>query len=652
MPKTLLLCDCLGSQTVDADKIASASGLTCSRVYTALCTKQIDIAAQAMTEGDVTIACQQERRRFEDLAEEIGSDVPSFVDIRDRAGWNDSGQDAAPKMAALVAEAHLSMPLPRALDVVSEGTCLIIGRTETSLEAARRLCDTLAVTVLLSTDADIAEADPRYDVVSGKLRSAKGALGNFELVFDALRQRIPGGRGAPQFTPPRDRAASQCDIILDLSGEASLFPAPHKREGYLRADPGSVPAVAEAVRTAGELVGTFEKPLYVRLTESLCAHSRAGQVACTNCLDLCPTGAITPDGEHVAVDPLICAGCGACSAACPSGAITYDAPPVDALFRRLNTLAETYRRAGGTAPRLLVHDHDHGAEMISLHARYGSGLPVDVVPFAIESLSVFGHAEMLAALAGGFAAVDVLLSPRSERDALSAQVALATAMSGGRPIRLLDLDSPDALEGALRPDTAEGPLTAAILPIGTRRQVARLAGKSLNPDAVMLPLPDNAPYGAVLVDTDACTLCLSCVSLCPSGALGDNPDKPQLRFQEDACLQCGLCANICPEAAITLEPRLNLEDTAFNQVVLNEEEPFACIECGTLFGVKSTVEKITEKLAGKHAMFANPQAAKMIQMCDNCRINAQYHSQDNPFQGKERPRVRTTEDYFGKRRDH
>jgi ferredoxin len=155
-----------------------------------------------------------------------------------------------------------------------------------------------------------------------------------------------------------------------------------------------------------------------------------------------------------------------------------------------------------------------------------------------------------------------------------------------------------------------------------------------------------------LVDTDACSLCLSCVSLCPSGALGDNEDLPQLRFQEDACLQCGLCVNICPENAIALKPQMDLTDAAFTQRVMHEEEPFACVECGSLFGVKSTVEKITEKLAGNHAMFANPDAIKMIQMCDNCRIQANYHSTDNPFQGGERPRVRTSEDYFSKRKDH
>jgi ferredoxin len=650
MEKTLLLCDCLGSQTVDATALSNATGLGCSKVFRSLCTDQIDVAAAAITSGNVTIACQQERRRFEDLAEELGLDAPGFVDIRDRAGWHGDAGDAAPKMAALVSEAHLPAPAPRVLDVVSEGTCLVFGPADLALEVADTLADTLAVTVLLAAGSDVS-IDPRFDVVRGKIRKAAGSLGNFNLTLDALEMVIPGGRGTPEFTAPRDGAASQCDIILDLSGDTSLFPAPHKRDGYLRADPGSQPAVADAVREAMQMVGTFEKPLYVRLTESLCAHSRAEQPACSNCLDLCPTGAITSAGEHVAIDPLICAGCGSCSSVCPSGAITYDAPPVDTLFRRLSTLANTFRKAGGANPRLLVHDRDHGAEMIRLFARYGAGLPIDVIPLAVDALAGFGHAEMLAALGCGFVGVDVLLSPKTESDVIESQADIARAISGCDAIRLLDLSDPDALEDALTPGALQ-PAHDTLLPLGTRRQIARLAGKTLQPDAKVIDLPDASPYGAVLVDTDACTLCLSCVSLCPSGALGDNPDLPQLRFQEDACLQCGLCANICPEDAITLKPQMNLGDDAFTQVVLHEEEPFACIECGNLFGVKSTVEKITEKLAGKHAMFASSEAAKMIQMCDKCRVNAQFHSQNNPLAGKDRPRVRTSDDYFTKRKDH
>ena len=132
----------------------------------------------------------------------------------------------------------------------------------------------------------------------------------------------------------------------------------------------------------------------------------------------------------------------------------------------------------------------------------------------------------------------------------------------------------------------------------------------------------------------------------------DNPDKPQLNFQQDACLQCGMCKTICPEDAITLVPQLDLSDAALSQQVLNEEEPFACIECGALFGVKSTVERIMEKLSGTHPMFATSDQARMIQMCDNCRVNAHFQQQDNPFQSKPKPRVVTTEDYYSDRKDH
>lgn len=652
MTKTVMLCDCLASQKLDPQGLEAATGISCSRVYNFLCGDQIGEAGKAISRGDVVIACQQERQRFEDLAEELGVEAPGFVDLRDRAGWSDDRSSSLPKMAALLAEAVLEVPGVKTLDVVSEGTCLIIGAGDTVLPVAEQLCQALAVTALVTDAADPPD-DRGFDTVHGTLRRATGTLGQFQIEIDGFQQVIAGGRGPLTMSPPRDGALSECDIILDLSGAQPLFAAPDKREGYLRADPKSARAVAQAALSASQMIGTFEKPLYVTLEPSLCAHSRAGQPACSRCLNLCPTGAITPDGDHVTIDPMICAGCGSCAAVCPSGAIAYDAPPADTVFRRLSTLASSYRSAGGQAPRLLVHDAGHGAEMIRLAARHGRGVPADVIPFESAALAGFGHAEMLAALACGFASVDILFSPTTERDAPMGELALARAIVGDDVLGMLDPDDPDHLSAALF-DQSPAPAMSgdSILPMGGRRQVARLAARALRPDETLLALPQGAPYGAVLVDTEACSLCLSCVSLCPSGALGDNPDMPQLRFQEDACLQCGLCANICPEKAITLAPRMNLGDQALAQIVLHEEEPFACVECGKLFGVKSTVEKITEKLAGKHSMFASPEAARMIQMCDDCRVNAQMHMENNPFRMGDQPRPRGADDYPPKRRDH
>ncbi len=654
MAKQLILCDCSGTQSLDSAALSAATDLPCSPVHSALCGAQAERAAQAISTGETVICCAQEKRFFDALAEEIDAPPPAYLDLRDRAGWTADTGDLIPKMSALVAEAALEVPGAKTLDVISEGLCLILGPADTALAAAEQLQDILGVTVLL-TPASEAPMSRGFDVIRGQLRRATGALGGFDLSFDQLQQLEVGGRDW-SWSPPRDGGTSHCDIILDLTGGTPLFPAPQKREGYLRADPRDPQAVAAAVLTASQLVGTFEKPLYLRHEPLLCAHSRASQSGCSKCLDHCPTAAISPAGDHVSIDPMACAGCGACASLCPSGAISYDAPPMEAQLRRIQTLAKAYLHAGGSAPRLLVTD-SHGSEMISLAARFDRGLPADVLPLEVAALNAFGHAEILTALAAGFAEVLILLSPKIDRDVQAAELALAQAIAGTDQARLLDLDDPTALSDALFGAKVPAPIASPVRPMGSRRQVTRQAALALQGDGATLPqpalpLPAQAPYGAVLVDQDSCTLCLSCVSLCPSGALGDNPDLPQLRFQEDACLQCGLCASACPESAITLQPQLNLAPEALAQVVLHEEEPFACVECGALFGVKSTIEKVTEKLAGNHAMFANPDAVRMIQMCDDCRVQAQFHQKDSPLAGASRPQVRTSEDYLSKRRDH
>ncbi len=651
MTKRLILCDCLASQSVDSTAIARATGLSVSRVHTALCTREIDSAARLMADGEVIIACAQEADRFAELADDLGVAAPHCVDIRDRAGWSDDKVSSA-KMAALLAEAQIERPPEKIRDVTSEGLCLVIGPSDVATAAAERLTGQMSVTVLL-TDTGELPLDRGFEVIGGTLRSATGTLGHFALQIDALQTVEPGGRGGFGLSAPRDGAKSRCDVILDLSGNTPLFPAPHKRDGYLRADPKSQPAVAAALFEAAQMVGTFEKTLHLAFEAHLCAHSRAGQIGCSNCLDICPTGAIAPKGDVVEIDPLVCAGCGACSSLCPSGAIKYDAPPVSDLLTRMRVLAETYAGAGGVAPRLLIHDAEHGAQMISLAARFGRGLPADMIPLEVTALNGFGHAEMLAAIATGFTSASVLLSPRTEREPLWHETALAEAMGAAGRINLLAPDTPDALSDLLYA-TAPAPLkvTPALF-LGDRRQVARVAAKALMPGAESpVPLPEGAPYGTVDVDEAACTLCLSCASLCPSGALIDNPDKPQLRFQEDACLQCGICTSACPEDAITLVPRFDPTDAAMALQSKKEEEPFCCIACGAPFGVRSTIERILEKLEGKHSMFPTSDAGRLIRMCDNCRVKAQFHSAENPFAADDRPQVRTTDDYFSKRRDH
>ncbi|MTH99541.1 (4Fe-4S)-binding protein, partial [Roseibium sp. RKSG952] len=111
MAAKLLLCDCAGTQALNSELISSTCGLECSKVHTALCTREIGAAAEFLQQEDgIVVACQQEASVFSELADELGVNQPGFVDLRDRAGWSEEGQDASPKIAALAAEAMLPQP--------------------------------------------------------------------------------------------------------------------------------------------------------------------------------------------------------------------------------------------------------------------------------------------------------------------------------------------------------------------------------------------------------------------------------------------------------------------------------------------------------------------------------------------------------------
>jgi ferredoxin len=453
--------------------------------------------------------------------------------------------------------------------------------------------------------------------------------------------------------------------VLDLSGTAALFAAADLREGYLRADPGDPAAVLKAVLAARDLVGTFDKPRYIEFTADLCAHSRSKIVGCTRCLDLCPTGAIAPAGDHVAVDEHICAGCGQCSAACPTGAAAYAVPPADTLLRRLRALVTTYREGGGKQAVVLIHDDAHGTPLIDALARFGDGLPANVLPLAVNEVTQVGIEAIAAGFAYGAGAMRFLLraKPRHDISGLARTLALAQPILGGlgfegERLATVETDDPDALGAALRAiDRLEAaPHPASFLPAGGKRDVMRLSLRELQraaPTPVeVIALPQGAPFGAVEIRTEGCTLCLACVAACPTGALTDNPERPMVRFAEDACVQCGLCKATCPEQVITLRPQLDFRAATAAARVLKEEEPFHCIRCGKPFGVRSTIERVTAKLEGKHWMFQNSaQRLDVIKMCEDCRVTAITEQEFDPYGAPARPRLRTTEDYLREREE-
>lgn len=539
------------------------------------------------------------------------------------AAETDSGRARADALRAFAAVDQAPTSL---VEYQSAGRVLIVGPLATALSAAARLDPSLQ-RVVVATDPPGEDPDaphlPGVRQVRGQVTALHGHLGRFDAtVVDAtgVNMVLAGAEARPGF-----------DLVIDFS-QPPLLAAATPPVGYFPVSEAD--HLERALREAPELVGTFEKPRYFSLNTDLCAHSRSSLPGCNRCLESCPTGAISAIEDFVRIDPYLCQGVGICATACPAGAIVFAYPRPRDLLLGIRQMLDRYRAAGGQRPVLLIHDDDAGQDLV---AGAAPDLPEFVLPVPVEDIASTGMDVWLAAIAYGAEHV-VLAVARHPVAPVSAEldVQLATtdtllaAMGyGSGRVRRIEAPSGAALARDLAGLAPEpGPPPAQFATFDEKRGTLRLALEHLRAHAPQpvaeTALAPGAPFGQVLVDTRACTLCMGCVQVCPSHALGDNPDLPQLGFTESLCLQCGLCERACPEDAITLAPRYVFDpEVREHRRVLNEEQPFHCIACGKPFATRSIITRMTEALSGHH-MFRSEAERRRLRMCGDCRVKDMF----------------------------
>lgn len=441
----------------------------------------------------LVVACTQESRLFVDLAQQtsVTSSVSpiKFVNIRETGGWGREAAKAMPKIAALLAVAHLPDPEPvPTVTYKSAGRLLILGPLGAAEAVAALLGDVLEVSIF-STGGVAGQGDSmaggaqerRYPVLAGSAVSLTGWLGAFAFTWrrdnpidldvctrcnaclsacpegaigldyqidSALCQShracvaVCGVAGAIDFTREPESESQAFDLVLDLRTNASpqsTFLQHAPPQGYFRA--GAMGVDAQTLIALRGLVGEFEKAKFFTYKQKLCAHSRNTTVGCSACIDICSAKAISsePKRQQISVNPNLCVGCGACTTVCPTGALGFAYPRTHEQGLKLKTLLTTYTAAGGQDAVLLLHSQGAGQTRIEQLGRAAQlkkarGVPANVIPVALWHTASTGLDLWLSAIAFGARAVAVLLTDEEAPQyvqGLREQMAVGQALLNG-----------------------------------------------------------------------------------------------------------------------------------------------------------------------------------------------------------------------------
>jgi ferredoxin len=533
----------------------------------------------------------------------------------------------------------------------SAGNLLIIATSQQIEQLLPKLSERLHPAILFTDQcrpklaATLLKADIPYINQVGNIQ-IKGYMGQFHIVADYQfdddvlsdnqnqDQQNNDGEKEPsegQFLSIHQLADVVFDLIVDLQPQPAItvdLPPP----GYFYIADNSK-QLEQLLEELSDWIGVFDKPKYYEHLSDRCVHSANRITGCTQCIDRCPTQAIQSSNGSIEVNPYLCQGCGDCVTTCPSGAMVYRYPSVEQLHNQLRKGLDAYYHADGIKPVVLFYSQEN-KNTVDWLQQHVDKLPEGTIPCAVESIAAYGLDTWLVTLAYGASSL-ILLSTDDDlaisMTLVDQQIAIFEAILQGMGIT-------DCL---LRRCTIETlpDITLAHLQLGRRatfagvedkRRMIRLAIDFLVDDNVNQPdvqaLPDNALFGEVVVNGERCTLCMSCVSICPQAALLSGDGLPQLKFIETNCVQCGLCENACPESVISLHPRY-LYDNELNRTprMLHEDEVIACVQCGKPFIGAQMLASMFEKMAD-HPMYQGSQRS-LLQMCGDCRVLALHSKQ-------------------------
>jgi ferredoxin len=387
----------------------------------------------------------------------------------------------------------------------------------------------------------------------------------------------------------------RADIVSAVRKRHALGSAEVSRRGLLHA--GSIGRLA---------VASFAK--------GLCNTQHCGA-----CLEACPHGALSYEGEQVVVDATACTGCGACVSACRSGAMS------------LNGLSRFWLEAGAGALVAEARQSPGGSGCgvaIVCDASQAS-VPVggNWLPLKVPSLEMVSAGWLLQMLSFG---VGVKVMGCDDN----------TCVNRGRDLERFCAEVIGHAPGDLAGSSARGPVASerpaaaggAVAPIRLcepEATVEALVALSAPPtaahEAAWRVESSVAPLGEITLDPAGCSACDRCVVACPTSALCATREGATMAFsfEASACFACGSCVSACPEGAVGLRRVVDSVSLEAGRRPIAQVALGSCCEsCGRRLGGGLVLRIVGHRLATSH-----PEIAARLQdetLCTDCLLEARH----------------------------
>ncbi len=335
----------------------------------------------------------------------------------------------------------------------------------------------------------------------------------------------------------------------------------------------------------------------LELSVGRCVRALSVNSICTQCADVCPTGAIALPERLPSINQALCVGCGGCVAVCPSEALTLDDfKPTDFFFEFV-TDPDHLVSCQKNVPCLSALSSEHLISLCVLK----KGLILDIghcgqcdigekvlgelngrVESANYALEAIESGSQIVLKEIGYQSDEITMEA-DRRDFFKSfhlrGIAKAKADFEREVTASTDMFVDTAIENTHSQELRTKKITDRRKLFFTAMKRSQKPSTYHVVDASMIPFTSQK-----LMDESKCTACTICYRVCPTGALTSDIRNSKIDFDPFLCVKCHLCHDVCEGGAISVSTSYNLkewfEPKIQNLVTFSVRR---CDECDALF---------------------------------------------------------------------